>query len=469
MKTLRTAICATALTALSAPSFAASSDILFVLDGSGSMWGQIDGTAKIATAKSTMGQLIDNVPVDARLGLMTYGTTSKDSCTDVSVMNDIGADREAIKASIAGVTPLGKTPIQKSLIDGLNALQGSEPSDVQKSLVLISDGIETCDGDPCAVAATAQERGVDMRVHVVGFDVDGDARSQLECIADAGGGQYFDASDTDGFKNAMAAVVQVAQAQPEPEPEPEPEAVEEPAGPTITEFFRDDFDGTELAEHWAIEGADPDSFIVEDGVLTMLSTANSGFGAEEPINLITYTGELPSVDWDISITFTGELSATRNRLQLGLRKDHQSHMNATFLGDDSTICQSTRLVNTKVSNGTEESVERIYRGDPSRGNCYTRFALGAEAWSAIVADHETIPTVLTFSKRGRSYTATMTMDGLTTEDGEPYIITTDQFTSLRSPGDLSFSVDRPPARIGQSTGEVLLFIDSLVINTVEQP
>ncbi|MEM1376070.1 MAG: VWA domain-containing protein [Pseudomonadota bacterium] len=462
MKNIRTALYATALTAMSVPSFAASSDILFVLDGSGSMWGQIDGIAKITTAKSTMQQLIDDVPANARLGLMTYGTTSKDSCTDVSVMNDIGADREAIKASISNVTPLGKTPIQKSLIDGLNTLQESEPSDVQKSLVLISDGIETCDGDPCAVAATAQERGVDMRVHVVGFNVDGDARAQLECIANAGGGQYFDASDTDGFQNAMAAVVEVAQAQVEPEPE----VVEEPAGPTITEFFRDDFDGNALAEHWAIEGANPDNFIVDGGMLTMLSTKKGGFSAEEPENLITYTGELPVGDWDIVISFTGEMASNSDNIILGLRKDETSYLSASYQKSfPGTGCQKVTTFLNKRANGTDESVEKIFRSNESY--CYARNATGSEPWDAIRNSHLEANVNLTLSKRGRSYTAKTSMDGLTLPDGEPYETETTQFTSLRSPGAVSFTVERAGDRFGGGEGEVLFNIDSIVINQVE--
>ena len=186
MKILRSALAATALTALATSGFAAPSDILFVLDGSGSMWGQIQGEAKIATAKTTMVQLMDDVPTEARVGLMTYGTTSKTSCTDVSVLNTLGSSRDDIKTSINGLKPLGKTPIQRSLIEGIAVLSKAEPSDVQKSLVLVSDGIETCDGDPCAVAASSQFVGVDMKIHVVGFNVDAEARAQLECIADKG-------------------------------------------------------------------------------------------------------------------------------------------------------------------------------------------------------------------------------------------------------------------------------------------
>ncbi|MEM8795056.1 MAG: VWA domain-containing protein [Pseudomonadota bacterium] len=445
---------------------ASTSDILFILDGSGSMWGQIEGIAKIETAKKTLTKLMDDVPEGARVGFMTYGTTSKDSCQDVAFLNTLGSERAAIKKSISDLKPLGKTPIQTSLVKGISALSKAEPADVQKSLVLVSDGIETCDGDPCAVATTSQQAGVAMKIHVVGFNVDSEARAQLECIAKNGNGQYFNASDTEGFKDAMQAVVQVAQAEPEPAPEPEP-VVEEPAEPTITEFFRDDFDGEELAEHWAIEHANPDNFIVEGGVLTMLSSANHGFAAEEPENLMVYTGDLPAGDWDAEITFTGELTASRNRLTVGLRKDKDNYMAASFdLSPTGSGCGRTYIGLTKTTRGQAEGIGNIYRGN---GNyCYATMPAGNEDYQAIIDDHIETPMTVTISKRGRNYTATGAMEGVLSTAGEPLVIETNQFTSLRSPGTLSFTIDRQNDRFGKGSGEALFLIDSVVINQIEE-
>ncbi|MEM7301488.1 MAG: VWA domain-containing protein [Pseudomonadota bacterium] len=465
MKFLRSAIAATALTAFSASAVAAPSDILFVLDGSGSMWGQIQGVAKIATAKNTMVELMDDVPADARVGLMTYGTTSKSSCADVSLLNGLGASRSDIKASINGLKPLGKTPIQRSLIEGISLLSKAEPTDVQKSLVLVSDGIETCDGDPCKIAATSQFLGVTMKIHVVGFNVDSEARKQLECIAEQGKGRYFDASDTEGFEKAMGEVVQVAQAQTAPKPEPEP-AVEQPKGPKITEFFRDDFDGTELAEHWAVENPNPDNFIVEGGVLTMISTSKGGFGAENPENLISYTGAMPSGDWDMVIRFTGEMSSNSDRIVFGLRKDDKNFLTALYQKSfPGTGCQKAATLLNKRSRGKDEFIEKIYRSN--QNYCYANNAIGAESWDDIQSSHLKSHVELTLSKRGRNYTAKTAMDGLNLPNGEAYVTETEQFTSLRSPGDLTFTIERAGNRFGSGEGEVLFNIDSVVINKVE--
>lgn len=420
------------------------------------MWGQVEGVAKIETAKTTLSKLIRDTSADARIGLMTYGTTSKESCTDVALLNPVGAPRKEVETSITQLTPLGKTPIDLSLTMGIDTLAKTEPSDVQKALVLVSDGIETCDGDPCSVAGMAKSAGVAMKVHVVGFNVDAAARNQLECIAEAGGGQYFDAANPAGFQQAMETVIEVAQAEAAPEPEPK--------GPTSTEYFRDDFDGSELSEDWAVIGADPDAFLVEDGALLMLSTKASGFEDDEPQNLIMFDRPLPKGDWDAEITFTGEYATNADRLTIGLRKDEGNFISANYFSlATGAGCNKTELALTKASKGEAEHERRLYRANS--GQCYASKPLGGENWETVVAEHLEKPVTLTISKRGRAYTAKVEMLGLLDADGNPYVIETDKFTSLRSPGELGFTIDR----IGRSgvNGEVLFLIDSVVINEVE--
>ncbi|MFS4582473.1 vWA domain-containing protein [Phaeobacter sp. C3_T13_0] len=444
-------------------SVSATSDILFILDGSGSMWGQVEGEAKITTAQTTMRQLMDDVPAEARLGLMTYGTTSKESCEDVKVLNFLGADREELKASIGGLKPLGKTPIERSLQKALAVLVATEPTDVPKSMVLVSDGIETCDGDPCLTARISQTMGIDLKIHVVGFDVDAEAREQLECIANAGKGQYFDASNTQGLKSALQEAVVLAQTTAEPEPEVAPE----PTGPVITEFFRDDFDGDDLGDQWILTNPDPESYIVEDGALLMLSTSVSPFYDETGSNLITYTGEMPDGDWDATITFTGEMSATGNVLNFGVRKDTKNAMASAFHAANYTSCFATYAYMEKMSKGKIE-LERAAHRNSSNAHCW-RSPFGNETRDTIVAGHEDMPSKLTLSKRGRSYFTTFEMEGLSLEDGSPYVVETDQFTALRMSGDLSFSIGRfHPRKHSKPGGEALFLIDSVVINAVEE-
>ena len=79
-------------------------------------------------------------------------------------------------------------------------------------MVLVSDGIETCVADPCAVAAELKKAGVGFVAHVIGFDVaDPAAKAQLQCIARATGGVYLDARDASGLENALGRAVDATQ------------------------------------------------------------------------------------------------------------------------------------------------------------------------------------------------------------------------------------------------------------------
>ena len=177
----------------------AQSNLLFILDGSNSMWGQVDGVAKIETAKEVLVDLLGNLPPDTKVGLMAYGHRSKEDCSDVEILSPIGAkDPAALASDLQSIVPKGKTPIAFALEMSFDAFADAEANN---SVVLISDGIETCGGDPCDVAAKLSQRGVNVRVHVVGFDVSAEERQQLECIADAAGGRYFNAADTGGFND----------------------------------------------------------------------------------------------------------------------------------------------------------------------------------------------------------------------------------------------------------------------------
>ncbi len=185
---------------------------ILVLDGSGSMWGQIDGVAKITIAQDVVTDLLQTLPADERLGLMAYGHRERGNCTDIETLVDPAeGTREAIAAAVAGIKPLGKTPMTDSVIAAAEALRYTEDS---ATVILISDGVETCNPDPCAAARLLEEAGIDFTAHVIGFDVSGDAEAltQMQCIADETGGQFLSASNATELGAALNTVV----AEPEP-------------------------------------------------------------------------------------------------------------------------------------------------------------------------------------------------------------------------------------------------------------
>jgi Ca-activated chloride channel family protein len=198
----------------------AKGNVLFILDGSGSMWAQIDDKPKIVIAKDVMTNLIQQLPDTVDAGLEVYGHRSKGDCNDIELMSPVGKnDKATLVKQIQSIQPKGKTPITESLKFAAEQLKSTEE---ETTVVLISDGKESCEGDPCALVRELREQGIKVKVHVVGFDVDKDEREQLVCIAEAGGGKYFTAQNTNQLKDALTEVkeevIHKAEAKPK-EPE----------------------------------------------------------------------------------------------------------------------------------------------------------------------------------------------------------------------------------------------------------
>ncbi len=177
----------------------AGANILFILDGSGSMWGRLDNVEKIVIAKERMIELVQELE-GVNMGLITYGHRRKGDCDDIEMMVPLGAgNKEAVIQQIQSISPKGKTPITKSIE---LAAQQLETIEEETEIVLVSDGLETCDEDPCGYVKTLKDKGIKFRLDVVGFDVSDKEREQWECIAKTGGGRYFTAQNTMQLKEA---------------------------------------------------------------------------------------------------------------------------------------------------------------------------------------------------------------------------------------------------------------------------
>jgi len=198
---------------------------IIVLDGSGSMWAQIDGTARIEIARDTLNEVLGGLPADLELGLMTYGAREKGNCADIQVLVPPGVGTAAaISAAAAKINPKGKTPLSDAVRLAADALQYTEE---RATVILITDGLETCNADPCALGAELESRGIDFTVDVLGFGLSDEDGQKVACLAENTGGKYLSASDGDSLVAALTETVAEA-AAPEPPPPPPPP---EPAKP----------------------------------------------------------------------------------------------------------------------------------------------------------------------------------------------------------------------------------------------
>jgi Ca-activated chloride channel family protein len=186
------------------------------------MWGRVDGRTKIEIARDALAGLTRAMPPGSRLGLMAYGHRRAGDCADIeTLIAPTTLDPARFAEAARRVTPRGRTPISAAL---RQAAQGGAGR-----IVLLSDGIETCVPDACADIRALRAQGVDVTVHVIGFDIAGAAdRAALACIAEATGGRFVPARSAADLARALA---ELAGAPPAALPEPAPP----PPEPTVTE------------------------------------------------------------------------------------------------------------------------------------------------------------------------------------------------------------------------------------------
>ncbi|MDX1786376.1 MAG: VWA domain-containing protein [Roseovarius sp.] len=224
------AVLATALT-LAAPAAFADEDVMVVFDGSNSMWGQIDGVAKIEIARDVMENLLGEWTTTRRVGLMAYGHRRRGDCTDIETLIAPATGTAAdILAQINRITPTGKTPLTDAVEMAAKQLSYT---DRPATVVLISDGLESCERDPCALARALKQGGVGFTAHVVGFGLgNAEDTASLACIAEETGGTYIQANNASELGAALSTLGETVAEAPEPVAEPEPEP--EPQAPQIT-------------------------------------------------------------------------------------------------------------------------------------------------------------------------------------------------------------------------------------------
>lgn len=185
--------------------------IELVLDASGSMIAKLPaGGTRLEAAKAAVADVVAKLPADTRLAFRAYGHQSpreKHDCADTQILVPFAEAAKAGPATVAAaqkLTARGYTPITRVLELAAQDL----PADATApAIVLVSDGKETCDGDPCATARALAAKRAGLVIHAIGFDVDLAARLQLQCIAAATGGTYRDAGSAAELGTALGLAV----------------------------------------------------------------------------------------------------------------------------------------------------------------------------------------------------------------------------------------------------------------------
>jgi Ca-activated chloride channel family protein len=192
---------------------------IIVVDSSGSMAAQLDGEARLDTARRALAELLADWPANAPVGLIAYGHRRTGDCKDIEELIPIGAvDAAAMTKRLGDLRARGKTPLSASLQAAAKLIEAEGKGG---TIILLTDGIETCDADPCAVAAALHGAAVQIRVHVVGFAIEEKDQAALACIAENGGGLYRSADDAEELLAGLGQVAEQAGVEPPP-PAPAP-------------------------------------------------------------------------------------------------------------------------------------------------------------------------------------------------------------------------------------------------------
>lgn len=189
--------------------------ILFVFDASFSMFGQWQSGMKMDLAKKLLTEFLDSIKgapgiENLELAFRAYGhqvpLRPQRSCTDTRLEVPFGKNNiAAIKAKIKPIVPKGTTPIAYTLEQCANDFPTASSSGIRNIVILITDGIEECDGDPCAVSLALQKKGIVLKPFVIGVGLDQSYINSFGCI-----GKFYDASSETSFKNILNIVISQA-------------------------------------------------------------------------------------------------------------------------------------------------------------------------------------------------------------------------------------------------------------------
>ena len=172
--------------------------ILFLLDGSGSMLGKWERTTRMGAAKQLLSELVDSLRSNEQveLALRVYGHQFHrrlQNCKDTKL--EVGfspKNHDLIIRKLRDITPQGTTPISYSLQE----LEKDFPTDnsYRNIVIIITDGLESCDGDPCEVSRVLQKKQIFLRPFVIGLGMNKSFDEQFDCL-----GRFFDATNIRSF------------------------------------------------------------------------------------------------------------------------------------------------------------------------------------------------------------------------------------------------------------------------------
>lgn len=188
-------------------------NVELILDVSGSMAERSGGETRLDVARRVLSEFVAMLPATANVALRVYGHqgSSADadkgkSCAASELVYPFQPlDAGQFNATVSRFNPSGWTPLAASLDRARADFEQFDPATSSNFVYVVTDGIETCDGDPVDAARKLHAASVQPMVNVIGFDVDVEATSQLRQTAESGGGTYYEARDGDELADVFTS------------------------------------------------------------------------------------------------------------------------------------------------------------------------------------------------------------------------------------------------------------------------
>lgn len=183
-----------------------NTNISILLDASGSMAQKIGRKTKMELAKEAINTFVASMPEGANVSLRVYGHKGSNSdgdkelsCGSSELVYDLKPYNDADFANALGsFQPTGWTPIANAINEAKKDFEKADKSG-ENILYIVSDGVETCDGDPVAAAKSLHDSNIAAVVNIIGFDVDSAGQKQLMSVAEAGGGEFETVETAEDF------------------------------------------------------------------------------------------------------------------------------------------------------------------------------------------------------------------------------------------------------------------------------
>jgi Ca-activated chloride channel homolog len=186
-------------------------NVVILIDSSGSMAAEVSGGQKMELAKEAVSKFAAGFPDDATISLRVYGhkgtgsdEDKKLSCSSDELIYEPNTyDQASFDKALTQFKPSGWTPLGSSLKSAYEDLKQKAGDDTENIVYVVSDGVETCDGNPVEEAGKLADSDLKATVNIIGFDVDDKGQEQLKAAAEAGNGKYFTVNSKVELENSL--------------------------------------------------------------------------------------------------------------------------------------------------------------------------------------------------------------------------------------------------------------------------